>query len=124
MDEKKALGVSAKCLIFLQNLVGATRFELATPTKQVRDNVHRLAKLPSRDLGYKVERWEEWQGHRTTEAELEEWARNRNLNCAVNCRTVKAQDVDVEETAVVAKLVAEFERIAGSPDRLSWFAAV
>ena len=29
---KKAPNVSAKCLIFLPNLVGATRFELATPT--------------------------------------------------------------------------------------------
>ena len=75
--------------------------------------MHRLAKIPSRDLGYKVERWADWQGHRTTAAEVGAWARNRNLNCAVNCRTVKALDIDIEEAA--AELVAEFERIAGSP---------
>lgn len=81
----------------------------------MRYNVHRLAKIPSRDLGYKVERWADWQGYRTTEAEISSWAQNRNLNCAVNCRTVKALDIDIEDAAVVAKLVAEFERIAGSP---------
>lgn len=85
----------------------------------VRHDVHRLTKRASRDLGYKVERWEGWQSHRGTAAELGHWSQNPNLNWAVNCRTVKALDIDVEEAT--AKLVAEFERML---DHLSFLAAV
>lgn len=83
-------------------------------TNPVRYNVHRLAKIPSRDLGYKVERWADWQGYRTTEAEISSWAQNRNLNCAVNCRTVKALDIDIEDAAVVGALLNSWRRLAGS----------
>ena len=46
--EKKAPGIAAKCLFFLPNLVGATRFELATPT---------MSRWCSNQLSYAPERF-------------------------------------------------------------------
>ncbi len=54
-----------------------------------------------------------WREHQTTAAEIAQWAANPHLNCAVNCRTIRAIDIDIETPALVDALIAEFERIAG-----------
>jgi len=73
---------------------------------------HRFAKKPSRETGYVVERWADWQGHYSTAAEREAWALNPNLNLMVNARRIRAIDIDVEEAA--AGLCSSWRRLAGS----------